>query len=30
MVKDMRPDAEIKPIRGNIHTRLKKLEEGKF
>lgn len=30
MVKDMRPDAEIKPIRGNIHTRLKKLEEENF
>lgn len=30
MVKDMRPDAEIKPIRGNIHTRLKKLEEEDF
>lgn len=29
-IKDLRPDAEIKPIRGNIHTRLKKLEEENF
>lgn len=29
-VKDLRPDAQIKPIRGNIHTRLKKLEEEDF
>ena len=29
MVKDMRPDAEIKPKMVNIHTRLKKLEEEK-
>lgn len=29
-IKNLRPDAVIKPIRGNIHTRLKKLEEEKF
>ena len=29
-IKDLRPDAEIKPIRGNIHTRLNKLETEGF
>ncbi len=29
-IKDLRPDAVIKPIRGNIHTRLRKLEEEDF
>lgn len=29
-IKDLRPDAIIKPIRGNIHTRLNKLETEDF
>ena len=29
-IKDLRPDAIIKPIRGNIHTRLNKLETEEF
>jgi hydroxymethylbilane synthase len=29
-VKEMRPDLVIEPIRGNIHTRLKKLKEENF
>lgn len=29
-IKDLRPDAVIKPIRGNIHTRLTKLETEDF
>lgn len=29
-VKEMRPDLTIKPIRGNIHTRLRKLKEEDF
>lgn len=29
-LKHARPDLEIKPLRGNIHTRLKKLEEGQY
>lgn len=29
-IKELRPDAIIKPIRGNIHTRLKKLETEEF
>ncbi|MBR8723489.1 Porphobilinogen deaminase [Fusobacterium necrophorum subsp. funduliforme] len=29
-IKQLRPDLEIKALRGNIHTRLKKLEEGHY
>ena len=29
-ILNLRDDLEIKPIRGNIHTRLKKLEDGEF
>ncbi len=29
-IKEMRPDVVIKPIRGNIHTRLRKLREEEF
>lgn len=29
-IKHLRPDLEIKPIRGNIDTRLKKVVEGEF
>lgn len=29
-IKNLRPDAIIKPLRGNINTRLKKLEEENF
>ncbi len=29
-IKQLRPDLEIKALRGNIHTRLKKLEEGQY
>lgn len=29
-VKHARPDLEIKPLRGNIHTRLQKLEQGDY
>ncbi|MGL5057226.1 MAG: hydroxymethylbilane synthase [Fusobacteriaceae bacterium] len=29
-LKELRPDLEIKQLRGNIHTRLRKLEEGQY
>ncbi len=29
-IKHLRPDLEVQPIRGNIDTRLKKVEEGQF
>ncbi|MGL5543822.1 MAG: hydroxymethylbilane synthase [Cetobacterium sp.] len=29
-LKTLRPDLEIKQLRGNIHTRLKKLDEGQY
>lgn len=29
-LKEMLPDAEIKPVRGNIHTRLEKLDRGEY
>ena len=29
-VKHLRPDLEVKPIRGNIDTRLKKIDDGEF
>lgn len=30
MLKEARPDLEIVPLRGNIHTRLDKLDKGEF
>lgn len=30
MLKDIRPDIEIVPLRGNIHTRLSKLDAGEY
>lgn len=29
-IKNLRPDLEIKQLRGNIHTRLRKLDEGEY
>lgn len=29
-LKTLRPDLEIKQLRGNIHTRLRKLDEGQY
>lgn len=29
-LKEMLPDSEIKPVRGNIHTRLEKLDRGEY
>ena len=29
-LKELRPDIEIKPLRGNVLTRLRKLDEGEF
>lgn len=29
-IKDLRPDLKIKQLRGNIHTRLRKLDEGEY
>lgn len=29
-IESIRPDLEILPLRGNIHTRIRKLEEGQF
>lgn len=30
ILRHVRPDVQIKPIRGNIHTRLSKLDEGEY
>lgn len=30
MLKDLRPDLNVQPLRGNIHTRLSKLDDGEF
>ncbi len=30
MLREARPDLEIKPLRGNIHTRLRRLDDGDF
>lgn len=30
MLKEVRPDLNIAPLRGNIHTRLRKLDEGEY